>query len=139
MPEESGLFQITITEAGKKYIRKFVVITPILLVCVFIEAGASVYWNVKTIANANRTAANIGFMDSLYNRAIPYILLLTTLISIVSNIYYLRFPRILLRSIETNDEPGANKSFNILFKGAFIFLVWMLIVTATTIWSFLTK
>lgn len=135
--EESELFQITITEAGKKQIRKFAAISLIILLFGFFVNGVTIYWNVKAlIARANRTGAYIGYTDSSYYRFIPYILIGAAILLIISYIFYIRFPRELLNSINTNNEFGANKSFGTLLKAACLLLVYLVISTATIIWSF---
>ena len=137
MQEEPGLFQVIITEAGKKYIKKFAAISLIILVLSIFENGVTIYWNVKTIiARTNRTGAYVGYSDTFYFRTIPYILTVSAILLIISNIYFIRFPRELLRSINTNNEPEANRSFGTLYKGACILLVWLIISSVTIIWSF---
>lgn len=136
MQEESGLFEIRFNEQGKKFIRKFVAISYTILVLVVFESVISIYWTISMLAT--RTSAmtdSPGFTTTLYNTIYPYISIFLSLIALISNFYYVRFPRVLLRCIELNDEFGANKAFGLLFKGAMIFLLWLVLDTAVLIWS----
>lgn len=132
--EESGLFQVRFTEEGKKYIRKFAAISYVLLVLVLFENGINIYWNVKSLMTRSSDTVT-GYGNGFYYTIMPYILIISSFFSVASNVYYLRFPRVLSRSLDANDEWGANKAFGILFKGAAIFLLWLLLGTATLIWS----
>lgn len=138
MQEQPELFQITITETGKKYIQKFAAISIVIMVLVFFENCYSIYLNIKMIIGREKNPGTYrGFNDGLYWGVLPYLLSIASLFSIISNIFYTRFPRLLLRSINNKDELRANESFKTIYTGAIIFLVWMLIGTAASIWSFL--
>lgn len=136
MQEETSLFEIRFTEQGKKFICKFVAISYTIFVLVLFEAAISIFWIVNMLIKRNvETESSLGFGNTYYDNIYPYISVLISLMAVVSNFYYIRFPRVLLRSIELNDEDGANRSFGLLFKGAMIFLVWMLIITANMVWN----
>ena len=138
--EEPGLFEVRFTEQGKKFIRKFAAISYFILTMVIFQAGVNIYWNIKALTmRAEAEAANKLVMPGLYFKLMPYISILIALGTVVSNIYYLRFPNALLRCMETNDELGANKTFDTLYKGAFVFLILLLINTATMVWSLTTR
>ena len=140
MQNEPGLFEIRLTEHGKKFIRKFVAISYTILVLIFFESAISIYWGIRLLVTRPFATADYPeFAQTTYDEVYPYVSILLSLMSIVSNFYYIRFPRVLLRSIELNDELGANRAFNLLFKGALIFLIWLLMSTASIIWSFLSR
>jgi hypothetical protein len=133
-PENFNLFEIRINERGKRYIVKFAAITYTMLVLVIFEATIALFWNIKFLA------MNYGeYVNTLYDRIYPYISIVATVLSIISNVLYLRFPRRLLRAINNNDEYGANQAFSLLFKGALVFLIWLLLITANLIWSLTTR
>jgi hypothetical protein len=136
MQEDSGLFQVRLTEQGKKFIRKFAAISYTMLVLVVFEAAVSIYWNVRILEMRMTGATDYsGYTKSFYDKIYPYLGISFSILAVVSNIYYLRFPRVLLHSIKINDEWGANRSFSILFKGAVIFLCYLLLNTGSLIWS----
>jgi hypothetical protein len=136
--EEQSLFQVRFTDEGKKYIRKFAAISYSILVLVVLMNVSIFYWSIKAIS-ARSAAGNIydQMSTGLYFRLMPYIMMVLSLLSLLGNIYYIRFPQELLRCLEANDEPGANKAFAVLFKGAVIFLVWLLLDMVTIIWDLL--
>lgn len=135
MQNESGLFEIRLTEDGKKFIRKFVAISYTLMVLVVFESVYAIYLNVRVLVTRYPVMSDSpGFTLTTYDLIMPYFSIVSSMMGIVSNIYYTRFPRVLLRSIELNDEFGANRAFSLLFKGGLIFLVWLLLNTAGIIW-----
>lgn len=140
MEQETRLFEVRFTEHGKKFIRKFVAISYTIMVLVFFESAFSIYWSIRVLVTTPPAmAAYSEFTPTLYDMTYPYISILLAAMGIVSNFYYIRFPRVLLRSIELNDESGANQAFNLLFKGALIFLVWLLLNTTSIIWSLIIR
>ena len=132
--EESDLFRITLNEQGKKFIRKFAAISYTMLVLVIFVAVVSLYWNIKILVMDYQK-----YVPTFYDKIYPYFSILSATLSVISNLYYLRFPRALLRSIKINDEFGANQAFGLLFKGAVIFLFWLLLITASMIWSLMIR
>jgi len=130
--EESGLFQVRFTEEGKKFIRKFAAISYFILFLVFVENCVTIYWNLNSLTTSTYDAA---VLNKTYFRVMPYILILSSLLSLAGNIYYVRFPRVLLKCIEANDKYGANRAFRTLFRGAAIFLIWLLIATGMIAWG----
>jgi hypothetical protein len=128
--EESSLFQIRLNEQGIKFIRKFAAISYTMLVLVIFEAGVSIFWNIRTLTRNHSILTTTS-----YFRFFPYVSIFFSLLTVASNLYYLRFPRILLHSIKINDEFGANKAFGMLFKSAMIFFFWLLLSSASLIWS----
>ena len=134
--EEPGLFQVRLNEEGKKYIRKFAAISYTMLVVVIFQAGISVYWSIRMLA---RTAVSLGslagYRPTLYDKVYPYFSIFFSIAGVVSNIYYLKFPRVLLHSMEISDEYGANQAFGLLFRGALIFFFYLVISLAMMIWS----
>lgn len=139
MQNESDLFEIRINEQGKKFIRRFVAISYTIMVLVFFESAISIYWTIRILVTKPADVAYSEYLTTLYDRVYPYLSILFSLMAVVSNFYYIRFPRVLLRSIELNDESGANRAFNLLFKGALIFLLWLLLVTANMIWNLIGR
>jgi hypothetical protein len=131
---ESDLFQIRLNEEGKKFIRKFAAISYTMLVLVIFGSAVSIYWNIKML-----TTSYGAFTTTLYNKTYPYVYILFSILAIVSNICYLRFPQVLLRSVKLNDEFGANGAFKLLFKGAAIFLFWLILSSAEIIWSLIIR
>ncbi len=139
MQKESDLFGIRLNERGKKFIRKFVAISYTIMVLVFFEAAISIYWYIRILATKPVAADYPGFTATAYDIINPYVSILFSLMAVVSNFYYIRFPRVLLRSIELNDEFGVNQAFSLLFKGALIFLIWLLLTTVNMIWGFVSS
>ncbi|MFI5132140.1 MAG: hypothetical protein ACHQFX_19200 [Chitinophagales bacterium] len=138
--EESTLFQVRLNDQGKKYIRKFAAISYTMLVLVIFGAVVVVYWDIKMLlTRASMATAYPEYGRSLYYIAYPYISMAFSVLAVISNIYYLRFPRALLRSIKINDEYGANQSFKLLFRSAMLFLFWLLLNSSTIIWSLLSR
>jgi hypothetical protein len=137
MQQESGLFEIRLNDQGKKFIQKFVGISYTILVLVIFGSATSIYWNIRmlVIRRSGSTASEIPI--TTYETIIPYCSIFFSIIAVFSNFYYVRFPRVLLRKIELNDEVGVNQAFGLLFKGALIFLFWLIFSTVTTIWSLL--
>jgi hypothetical protein len=135
MQKESDLFEVRVNEQGKKFIRKFVAISYTILVLVLFESAISIYWSIRMLVTKPAATGYPGFESTSYDTAYPYVSILLTLMAVVSNFYYIRFPRVLLRNIELNDEFGTNQAFSLLFKGALIFLLSLLLSTASMIWS----
>jgi len=134
--EESGLFEIRLTEDGKKFVRKLVAISYGIQVLVIFQSAVSIYWSIRIFIMQNDYQR---FYTTVYDKIFPYLSIVLALLSLVSNMYYIRFPRQLLRSIELNDEFGANRAFKIFFSGALIFLSWLLINAASLIWSLMLR
>jgi hypothetical protein len=130
MQEESDLFRVRLNERGKKFIRKFAAISYTMFVLVIFEFLISVYWNIRIL-----TINSQGLFSTLYDKVYPYFYILLSLATVVSNIYYLRFPRALFRSIKINDEFGANEAFRLLYRGAMIYFISLLLSSASMIWS----
>jgi hypothetical protein len=138
--EEQSIFQVRFTDEGKKYLRKFAAISYFILVLVVLTNVSIFYWSIKAIAARSATSDLYDQMASgLYFRLMPYIMMALALFSFIGNIYIIRFPQELLRCLETNDEVGANKAFAVLFKGAVIFLLWLLFNMATIIWDLMAR
>lgn len=133
MNEETGLFEVKFTEQGKKFIRKFVAISYTIFVLVLFSTTVSIIWSITTLTHRIPMEANDSV--SIYDAIYPYTSILFSLIALTSNFYYVRFPRVLLRCIELNDEFGANRAFGLLFRGAMIFLVWLILDTIFLIWN----
>ncbi len=66
MEEESGLFQVSFNEQGKKFIRKFAAISYTILVLVIFQSAISVYWSIIMLVNDN------GFTTAFYDKVYPY-------------------------------------------------------------------
>ena len=139
VPEEPSLFQPRFTEEGKKFIRKFAAISYFIIGLVFAQFVVIIYWDVKVILLGISSRAYGGYKVKAYDEIFPYLSMLISLLGIISNIYYTRFPRQLLRSIKINDEYGANRAFKILFNGAVIFLIYLFINSVTLAWSLITR
>lgn len=137
MQQETGLFEIRINEQGRKFIRKFARISYTIMGLVIFDSAISIYWHAKLLINRSSESTVSQGAAGIYELIIPYYAIGSSLIALISNFYYLRFPGILLRKIELNDEIGANRAFGILFRAAMIFLVWLLFSTVITVWSFL--
>ena len=136
MQEESGLFQVRLNEQGKKFIRKFAAISYTILVLVIFENGVSIYWNIKRlITRMSNIPERSGYTLTFYESVYPYVLILFSLLVVISNIYYTRFPQVLYRSMKINDEHGANQAFGLLFRSAVIFLITAMFSTITLIWA----
>jgi hypothetical protein len=134
MQGESDIFQIRLNEEGKKFIRKFASISYTMMVLVLFGSVISIFWNIKMLIKGNAS-----FETSLYNKIYPYVNLLAAVLAIASNFYYLRFPQALLRSIKNNDEFGANKAFKLLFRGALIFLSWLIVSSGQIVWGLVIR
>lgn len=115
MNEETVLFEVKFTEQGKKFIRKFVAISYTIFVLVLFSTTVSIIWSITTLTH--RIPMEAKDSVSIYDAIYPYTTILFSLIALTSNFYYVRFPRVLLRCIELNDEFGANRAFGLLFRG----------------------
>ena len=135
--EESGLFQVRLNEEGKSFIRRFVAISYSIQVLVFFIAIVNIYWNIKMIIM--RINIPQGPFDSPYFRAVPYLSTVASFGILIANLYYLSFPRALYRSLKLNDEFGANQSFRVLLRGAYLFLGVLLVNALTLIWSLVER
>lgn len=105
------------------------------MVLVFFESAITIYWNVRMLMVTSPLADEAMFRVSLYDHIVPYLSMTSALMAIVSNFYYLRFPRVLLHCLEVNDEFGTNQAFRLLFRGAFIFLCWLILISSSLIWA----
>lgn len=132
--EESDLFQVRFTDQGKKFIQKFVAISYTMLMLVIFEFGISIYLNIKTL-----TMDQSGLKLTSYEIVSPYVYIFLSVLGIVSNVYYLKFPRMLFNSLKINDEVGANRAFKILFKGTLIFFLGLLLGSADMIWNLISR
>lgn len=124
------LFAIRINEDGKRWIGRFAKISYTMMVLVCFEAVVSIYFGLNSLF------LNSGTYTGLYATLYSYSALLFGVISLVSNIYYLRFPRQLLRSIKVGDEYGANRAFRTLLRGAWIFMLYLILDVALILLSF---
>jgi len=138
--EDSDLFQVRLNDQGKKYIQKFATISYSMLVLVIFGSVVAIYWDIKILLMRASLSPNYpGFTRTFYDMAYPYISMIFSLLAVIGNIYYLRFPRTLLHSIKINDEFGVNQSFKLLFKSALIFLLWLFLNSCTIIWSLVAR
>ncbi len=129
---ESDILQVRFTEEGKNYIRKFVSISYVLFSLVICLTVLEFYQEIKLMVEKHE--AGLPVIDTY---AVIYIL--WSILSVISNVYYVRFPIVLLRSIEGNDETEANKSFGLFFKSAVIFLITLIISTGLVVWNILNS
>ena len=134
--EESGLFEIRLTEDGKKFIRKLVAISYGIQVLVIFQSAVSFYWSIRIFTMQNDYER---FYNTAYDKIFPYLSIVLAVLNLMYNMYFVRFPRQLQRSIEAKDEFGANQAFKILFRGALVFLSWLLINSASIIWSVMLR
>ena len=134
--EESGLFEIRLTEDGKKFIRKLVTISYGIQVLVIFQSAVSIYWSIRIFIMQNDYER---LYNTMYDKIFPYLAIVLAVLNLIYNMYFVRFPRQLQWSIEANDELGANRAFRILFRGALIFLSWLLINSASIIWSLMLR
>jgi hypothetical protein len=140
MQEESGLFQVRINDQGKKFIRKFAAISYTMLVMVVFQACVSIYWGVRMLTHTAVSLATYSRLHpTLYDKVYPYISILFSILGLVANVYYLRFPGVLLHSMEIGDEYGANKAFGMLYKGVLVFLFYLLISSLMMIWNLVIR
>ncbi|TMI74383.1 MAG: hypothetical protein E6H09_05585 [Bacteroidetes bacterium] len=139
LPEEPSLFELRFTEEGKKFIRKFAAISYIIMVLVIIQSTVIIYWQVKMIIQRFSSGYYAGYKMGAYDEIYPYLSIFISLLGIISNIYYTRFPRQLFQSIKTNDEAGANQSFRTLLNGAVIYLIYLLIIALIFGWHFIAQ
>jgi hypothetical protein len=134
LPEEPSLFQLRFTEEGKDFIRKFAAISYVIITLVIIHSAIIIYWDIKILF------LRTGLISiRTYDKAIPYLSLLMSVLAIISNIYYTNFPRQLLRSIKMDDEAGANRAFRTLFIAAVIFLIYLFFNSLLLVWGLFTS
>ena len=127
---ESDILQVRFTEEGKKYIRKFVNISYVIMAFVVLSSLGSIYMDIKFLEK--------GYALNISNgRTLTFVSMIGSIMSVVSNIFYVRFPYLLLKSLEQNDEIAANKSFNFLFKSGLIFIIWLMLSSAMLAWHLL--
>jgi hypothetical protein len=134
MEHGEDLFQVRFSEEGKKYIRKFANISYLLMGLVFFNSFATIYFEIKLImlrASAGKNLQTDSY--SLLDRIAPYLGILANLLVVISNQYLTRFPRALIRSLDSGNETDANKAFIYLVKCAGVFLFLLLINTAQLI------
>ena len=134
MQEESNLFQVRLNDQGIAFIRRFAAISYSMLALVLFEAIVSGYWNIKLLMTSYK-----GMISSFYSKIFPFASLVLLVLSVTYNIYLLRFPRVLLRSIKMNDEFGANQAFKLLVTAALFYFFWLLLVTAIMILNFVIR
>lgn len=134
MENGAELFQVRFTEEGKKYIRKFADISYILMGLVFFNAVISIYFVIKfMILKASAGNGLFNTSSTFIERVSPYLEILTSILLIVSNLYFTRFPRALIRSLDTGNESDANQAFLGLFRCTRVFLFMLLISTVQLI------
>ena len=76
-----------------------------------------------------------GFLSSSYFQVYPYVTTLYNLGVLIANIYSLRFPRRLHKSIILNDEFGANQAFRLSLKAAYWFLIVLVLNGSLLVWG----
>jgi hypothetical protein len=125
---DSNLFQVRFTDEGRKFIRRFAAISYTIFALVTIDGVIQLIFAYRTF-EMNK---GVGFNWSTISGYSPFVIVPAAL---VSNVYYCRFPRLLIRRIEQNDEAGANRAFRVLATGAVIFLVYLALSTLLMAWS----
>jgi len=132
--EDLDLFGIKFNDEGKKFIRKFAALSYSMLVLVIFGFGVSIYLSIKSLVTRQTE-----FNKDIYDLAYPYVSIFFSVFGVASNIFYLRCPRMLFRSINNNDEIGANRAFRGLFRGALIYFLSLLLGAADAIWSLMVN
>ncbi len=136
--QESNLFEVKITETGKRYINRYAALSYTILVFVIFHTAILSIWNGWQIVQQFKMEVSPLYPEaSFYNKVYPYISLLLNFLVLIANVYFLRFPRQLKKSIELNDTESANAAFRILFQGAILFLVSIIITVADILYGFL--
>ncbi|MBL7733060.1 MAG: hypothetical protein JNM88_17955 [Chitinophagaceae bacterium] len=130
MTEETGLFHIRFTEKGKQVVKRMANLGLLIMGLVAFTQLGSIYLQIKYIIRLTDQHVSGPFELPFYFRITPWINLFTSILVLVSNFYYAKFPRQLNRCLERNDEDGANQAFQTLLKGMFIFLVILILDTA---------
>jgi len=130
---QNELFDIRINEDGKKWIARFEQISYTMLVLVLFEAAISLFVGLRALIYYRSVFAGI------YGVIYPYTSILFALLALVSNFYYLRFPRQLLRSIKIGDEYGANQAFKTLLRAGWLFLIYLILSSITILLSFTNR
>lgn len=116
-----NLFDVKLNEEGARYLRGFASISYIILVLVYITCGITIYWGIRFLLRA----AHSDFPT--YTVVSNWVYMVNSVLVIISNTYFARFPHLLLRAIRANDETGANRAFRLLLKSAALFLVYAFI------------
>ena len=131
MENQSGLFEVRITEEGKKHIRKISRVTYAMLGIVILVSCATIYLQSYILVQLPQPG------QPLIVRISPYISIGLSIVAMVSNFYYLRFANILLREIEAKNEPGANAAFAVLWKGILVFLIALIMQASQLVLTFI--
>jgi hypothetical protein len=114
-PPQQDLFDIKITASGKLYIRKFAIITRIIILIALIISGIHI---------ATTAIAYIKFDPSLYakykllvleNKLLPYYTFGYCLLFYPQMYFYWQATRYLKKGLNYNDEETFNKAFRALF------------------------
>ncbi len=128
MEQGEELFQVRFNEEGKKYIRKFANISYLLMGLVFFNSFAAIYLQIKFIVMQASSGSSRQYISySLFDRLAPYLYIITNILIVLSNQYFTRFPRALIRSLDSGNETDANNVFKYLVKSAGVFLFILLI------------
>jgi hypothetical protein len=139
VPEEPSLFQVRFTEEGKNFIRRFAAISYIIMALVIVQSLVMIYWQLKIIVQRSSLGNFAGYKMTVYDEIYPYLAVLISVLGVVSNMYYARFPRQLLLCIKVNNEAGANQAFRTLLNGAVIYLIYLSILTLIFGWSLFAR
>lgn len=127
MTEETGLFHIRFTEKGKQVVKRMANLSVFIMGLVFFVMVVNIYFQVKQLLRQTYPDSPMVSEPSLYFRIIPWVTMVMSVLTLVSNFYYAKFPRQLNRCLENNDEAGANNTFQSLLKGMQLFSVLLLL------------
>ncbi len=134
---DSALFEVKITDVGRKYINRYAALSYTILTLVILNTIISSAWNGWQIVQQFKLEESPLYSPTFsYNNVYPYISIFINFLVLLANIYFLRFPRRLKRSIELNDTERANNAFKILFQGAVLFLITLVITVADILLGF---
>lgn len=135
--QSSNLFQLRLNSTGKNYILQIYRLSNFILIANTITC---VIFNIYIIndlvqANIDNDLERFALPDLFYNAYI----IVYNLINIISVYFYVRFTRVIRRSIELNDEHGMNHSFRYLYINAILFTISLVVSLASELFYFVIK
>lgn len=123
---QSGLFEVTLDEAGKKHISRSSKLIGAIAVLMVIEALLTLVIDIKRI-NDKSTLEYKNYWVGLFDQLMPWLGIIMLVLNLLAVYFYLRFARRLDRSIRINNALEFNDAFRDFYTNLSIWLASMII------------
>lgn len=120
------LFDVRINETGKLYLQKFALVGVVIMSLITITSIASIYFWIKAIRYDYYPSVDDNEGIRYWHHFLkPYLNIIVSVAVLLSNWIYTSFPRRMLKALREKDEVAANLNFRWLYRGAIIFVTYL--------------